>query len=63
MCEYCNEDFDGYVRPLDRNAHVVIWDKPHYQVLEIDWYGHKMQLPISYCPKCGRKLGIIKESK
>ena len=27
MCEYCKEDFDGYVRALDKNGHVCIFDK------------------------------------
>lgn len=52
MCEYCNEDFDGYYRPLDKNAHVTVFDKPHEKILEIDWYGHRMKLPINYCPMC-----------
>ena len=60
MCEYCNEDFDGYYRALDKNAHVCIFDKPHEQILDINWYGHSMKINISYCPMCGRKLGLLK---
>lgn len=56
MCEYCNEDFDGYVKPLDKNGHVAVFDKPHEKILDIDWYGHKMRLPISYCPMCWQKV-------
>lgn len=57
MCEYCKEDFDGYVRALDKNGHVCIFDKPHEKILYINWYGHRMQLLINYCPMCGRKIG------
>ena len=56
MCEYCNEDFDGYVKPLDKNGQVAVFEKPHEKILDIDWYGHKMRLPISYCPMCRQKV-------
>lgn len=55
-CEYCSEDYDGYVKPLDKNAHVSVWDNPHEKILKIDWYGHRMKIDIKYCPMCGRKL-------
>lgn len=57
MCEHCKEEFDGYYRPLDRNAHICIFDEPCEQILDINWYGHKMKININYCPMCGRKLG------
>ena len=57
MCQYCNEDFDGYYKPLDKNAHVCVFDTPHEKILDINWYGHKMKININYCPMCGRKLG------
>lgn len=56
LCEYCEEDYDGWYKPLDKNGHVCIFDKPHEKILEIDWYGHRMKLPIRYCPMCGRCL-------
>ena len=56
MCEYCNEDFEGYYRPLDKNAHVCVFDTPHEKILDINWYGHKMKININYCPMCGIKL-------
>ena len=56
MCEYCQENFDGYYKPLDKNGHICVFDIPYKQFLNIDWYGHKMQIDIKYCPKCGRKL-------
>ena len=57
MCKYCEEDREGYVLPLDKNAHVCVFDKPHEKGLYISWYGHKMRININYCPMCGRKLG------
>lgn len=63
MCEYCEEDFDGYRRALDKNAHVVVYDKLHEQILSINWYGHHMDIPIKFCPKCGRCLKNIKDYK
>lgn len=56
MCEYCEEDYDGYYTPLDKNAHVCIFDKPYEKIIDIDWYGHKMKIPINYCPKCRKKV-------
>lgn len=57
MCEYCKEDFDGYYRPLDKNGYICVFDTPHKKYLNINWYGHNMQIDIKYCPICGRKLG------
>lgn len=57
MCEYCCEDYDGWYKPLDKNGHVCIFDTVNEQILEIDWYGRRMKMPINYCPMCGRKLG------
>ena len=56
MCRYCEENFDGYYRTLDKNGHVCIFDEPSKKILNIDWYGHNMNININYCPKCGRKL-------
>lgn len=57
MCEYCEEDFEGYVKPLDKNAHIAIFNKPYGKILDINWYGHKMEIKINYCPKCRKKVG------
>lgn len=56
ICRYCHEDFDGYYKPLDKNAHVTVFDITHEKILDINWYGHKMKIPINYCPMCGRRL-------
>ena len=51
-CEYCQEDCDGYLKPLDKNAHICVFDMAYKQWLDINWYGHNMQIPIKYCPMC-----------
>lgn len=56
ICNYCTEDFEGYVKGLDKNAHVFLYITKREQSLHIDWYNHKMNIPINYCPICGRKL-------
>lgn len=51
-CDYCHEDSDGYVRPIEKNAHAVLF----MGVLRIKGYGHKWDVKINYCPMCGREL-------
>ena len=50
-CKYCEEDRDGYFYPLDKNAHVLIYNK----LLRINWYGHHMNIDVNYCPMCRQK--------
>ena len=60
-CEYCHTDIDDYVKPLDKNAHVYInLSGIHSNNLHINWYGKQMNLPINYCPICGRNLRELK---
>ena len=56
ICRYCNEDFDCWYKPLDKNGHLCVFDTPHKKYIDVSWYGHKMQIDIKYCPMCGRKL-------
>lgn len=56
-CEYCEGDVEDYIKPLDKNAHACVLNKPHEKILDIDWYGHNMKINIDYCPMCGKKLG------
>lgn len=56
-CKYCHVDFDSYVKALDKNGHVFI-DRPDYKPeLNVIYYGHWIEIPICYCPMCGRMLG------
>ncbi len=46
MCEYCKTDCDGYIQPLDKNAHVFLREIRTKANLSISWYGHFMDVPI-----------------
>lgn len=52
-CEYCHEDRDGYVTPIEKNAHLYL-KHPNKLVLRFDRKWHECQ--INYCPMCGRNL-------
>jgi len=52
-CEYCHEDRDGYVLPLEKNCHAFL-EYPNKLVLRFkkEW----RECKINYCPMCGRLL-------
>ena len=55
-CEYCHEDSDGYVKPLEKNCHAFIrfsMDGWELSMKANRWHG---SAKIRYCPMCGRKL-------
>ena len=51
-CEYCHTDSDGYIFPLDKNAHAFI-DRDEIVLKANGWRG---KAKIKYCPICGRRL-------
>ena len=56
FCEYCHEDSDGYVKPVEKNCHVFIhfgMDGWELSLKANGWHG---SAKIKYCPMCGRKL-------
>ena len=55
-CEYCHEDSDGYVIPLEKNSHAFIrfgMDGWELSLKAKGWHG---SAKIRYCPMCGRRL-------
>ena len=55
-CEYCHEDSDGYVTPIEKNCHAFIRFGMHGWELNMKangWYG---SAKIKYYPICGRSL-------
>ena len=59
-CEYCHEDRDGYICPLDKNAHAYY----HYPDALILRFGKEhRECKINYCQMCGRKLGGKTDNK
>ena len=56
FCEYCNEDSDGYVKPLERNCHAFIRFGMNGWVISLQAKGWHGECKIRYCPMCGRDL-------
>ena len=58
-CKYCMENSDGYIRALDNNGHAHIFlshtPKKH-KVLHIRYCGKTLEIPINFCPICGREF-------
>ena len=56
-CEYCNEDFDGYVKPIEKNCHAFVYHSPiDGWVLSLKYGAWRKDVPIRFCPICGREL-------
>ena len=56
FCEYCNEDSDGYVKPIEKNSHAFVrfgMDGWELSLKANGWHG---SAKIRYCPMCGRRL-------
>ena len=51
-CEYCHEDSDGYVRPIEKNSHAFI-NRDKIVLKANRWRG---EAKIKYCPMCGRRV-------
>lgn len=51
-CEFCHEDSNGYVYPIEKNSHAVIYGS----VLYLKARGWSGKVQIKYCPMCGRRL-------
>lgn len=55
-CEYCHEDSDGYVMPLEKNCHAFIRYGMNGWELILKAKGWHGSAKIKYCPICGRSL-------
>lgn len=56
VCEYCNIDSDGYVKPLEKNCHAFVSFGINGWVLSLRGGGWHGECKIRYCPMCGRDL-------
>ena len=56
FCEYCNEDSDGYVKPLEKNSHAFIRFGMNGWEISLQAKGWRGECKIRYCPMCGRDL-------
>ena len=55
-CEYCHEDSEGYVSPLEKNSHAYIRFGMSGWAIELKANGWRGEAKIKYCPICGRRL-------
>lgn len=55
-CEYCHEDSEGYVKPIEKNLHVWLVRQGRTMKLRACFKGGYSECDISYCPMCGRRL-------
>lgn len=63
FCEYCSEDADGFVTPLEKNGHAFIrfgMDGWELSLKANGWHGNAK---IRYCPMCGRDLYAKREER
>ena len=55
-CEYCNEDADGFVTPIEKNGHAFVRSGMNGWELSLKANGWHGSAKIRYCPMCGRDL-------
>lgn len=55
-CEYCHEDPDGYVRPIEKNSHAWLVRRGRTMKLYVCFKGGYSECDILFCPMCGRRL-------
>ncbi len=55
-CEYCHEDSDGYVRPIEKNSHAWLVRRGRTTKLHVSFKGEYRECDILFCPMCGRRL-------
>jgi len=60
-CKYCNEDRDGFVVPIEKNGHAFVFFGAGGYSLSLNACGWHKNIPINFCPMCGRKLREPKE--
>ena len=56
VCDYCHEDSDGYVKPIEKNGHAFIRFGMNGWELSMKANGWHGSTKIRYCPMCGRRL-------
>lgn len=55
-CDYCQEDSDGYVKPIEKNGHAFIRFGMSGWEISLGAKGWSGSAKIMYCPMCGRRL-------
>lgn len=62
-CEYCNEDSDGYVKPIEKNNHAFVRFGASGWELSMRANGWRGSAKIRFCPMCGRNLSMQSKGK
>ena len=55
-CEYCHEDIEGYVKPIEKNSHAWLVRRGRTMKLRVGFKGEYRECDILFCPMCGRRL-------
>ena len=55
-CEYCHEDSDGFVLPIEKNSHAYLVRRGRTMKLRVCFKGGHSECDILFCPMCGRRL-------
>ena len=63
LCEYCDEDADGFVTPLEKNGHALVRFGMDGWELSLKANGWRGSAKIRYCPMCGRDLYVKRGSE
>lgn len=58
FCEYCNEDANGFVTPIEKNGHAFVRFGMNGWELSLKANGWHGSTKIRYCPMCGRDLFV-----
>lgn len=60
-CDFCHEDRDGYIKPIEKNCHAFVSFEINGWGLYLQAKGWHNEVQINYCPMCGRKLKKVGE--
>ena len=52
-CQYCHEDRDGWIVPIEKNGHAYLIFP---NTLRLRFARESRECKINYCPMCGRTL-------
>ena len=58
LCEYCNKDSNGYVKPIEKNNHAFVRFGTNGWELSLKANGWHGSAKIRFCPMCGRDLYV-----
>lgn len=60
-CDFCHEDRDGYIKPIEKNCHAFVSFGINGWGLYLQAKGWHNEVQINYCPMCGRELKKVGE--